>query len=324
MFRRILTPLDGSKSSENVLQWVAPLAEALSAELILTTVVEVNPVASAVWGAERSRSNSGPIPEPAEVLAERESRRSAADDLINSATSYLESVSVHFVPDSVDTKFHVATGTPEEQIIATAISTEADLIAMATHRASWIARGVLGSVADRVVRSSPVSVLLLRPVDSDAGITGPTPIKNVIVPLDGSPISEAAVDVGRNLSRAVSAKLHFLTAASEMYGYGPSVGGPYGQAYTDSGLREEVRKYLMPYVDEAAGEAIDARAVAVSGSAARAIIRVAHEEQDSIVVMASHGLSGFHRWMLGSVTDKVIRSAECPVIVVPGENPVSN
>jgi hypothetical protein len=102
---------------------------------------------------------------------------------------------VRLVPDSLTTKFHVTSGSPEEEIIAAAIAIDADLIAMATHRASWIARGVLGSVADRVVHSSPVSVLLLCPGDKDALVSGPLNIKNVIVPLEVSPLSEAAVGV---------------------------------------------------------------------------------------------------------------------------------
>ncbi len=324
MFKRILTPLDGSKSSESILKWVSPLAETISAELVLTMVVEDGFVPPAVVTAGQSRSYSGPVPEPAEVIAERESRRGVADAQIGWASNYLESVSDRFVPDTVTTRFHVATGNPEEQIIATAISTDSDLIAMATHGASWIARGVLGSVADRVVHTSPVSVLLLRPGELDVSITGATRIKNVIVPLDGSPVSEAAVGVGRDLSRAVNAKLHFLTAASEMHGYGPSAGGPYGQIYASGGLREEVRDYLTPYVEESVDKGIDASAIAVTGSAAQAIIRGAHEEQNPIVVMTSHGLGGFHRWLLGSVTDKVIRGADCPVLVVPAVNPVSN
>jgi nucleotide-binding universal stress UspA family protein len=85
-------------------------------------------------------------------------------------------------------------------------------------------------------------------------------------------------------------------------------------------LRDEARSYLTPYVEQAREMGIKAEGIAVSGSPANAIIRVAHEKPESIVVMTSHGLSGFHRWILGSVTDKVIRSAECPVLVVAVKN----
>ncbi|MDA1258620.1 MAG: universal stress protein [Chloroflexi bacterium] len=318
MFKKILTPLDGSETSERVLAWAAPLAEKLKAELILTTVVEAEPVPATPITA------GGPRPDPPEVMAEREVRLGMYDRLHNAAMRYLESTARRLVPANVEVTFNVVSGNPEDEIVAQAIATEADLIAMATHRASPIARGVLGSIADRVVRSSPVSVLLLRPGNGRSSVTAPQPIKNVIVPLDASPTSEMALDTAMAIALATDARLHLMTATVGTYIHGPRTGAPFGHLYTGGQMRADAREYLKPFVEEALDEGIEADAIAVSSSPARAIIRAAHEEPGTIVVMATHGLRGFQRWVLGSVTDQVIRGAECPVLIVTTEDPGVN
>lgn len=318
MFKRIITPLDGSDASESVLAWVAPLAEKLKAELILMTIVETEPVPAPVVSLDRMDAP----PESPELMAERELRWGRSDRLVTAATRYLESTARRHVPASVHFKIHVVSGNPEDQIVAQAVATGADLIAMATHRSSPIARGVLGSVADRVFHSSPVPLLLLRPGNGKARVTSPQLIKNVIVPLDVSPISEKALGVGMDLAAAVNARLRLITVTAKLHVHGPMVGAPFGNVYSSGQLRAGGRDYLKQFVEDALNQGLEAEAVAVSGNPARAIIRVAHEEPGSVVVMASHGLSGFRRWVLGSVTDKVVRGAECPVLVLAvGESP---
>jgi nucleotide-binding universal stress UspA family protein/predicted transcriptional regulator len=164
-------------------------------------------------------------------------------------------------------------------------------------------------------------VLLLRPRRLSGGTEDAEaeyePITNVVVPLDLSENSESVMESARGLADAMDARLRLVTATAGVYMEPPSWGAWRGHFYTGGQLRSEAREYLDKFVNEAADAGIDAESIAVSGDPEREIIRVARETPGSMVVMASSGLSRFRRWMIGSVTDKVVRGAECPVLVLP-------
>ncbi len=301
MFNRILIPLDGSEASESILAWIVPLAAQLDAEVILTTVVD-----------------TGSAPESEAVDGSGEDKD---EQVYTAATRYLSDIARQRVPASLSVTSHVIGGDPKDRIVAEAIASEADLIAMGTHRASPIARGVLGSIADRVLRTSPIPVFLLRPGDlrgdMTAGVATPQMIENIVIPMDPATGSTTGLEVGIALATAVDARLRLITATSEAYVERPSIDAWHGRYYDGGQLRADARDYLEPFVTEAITRGINAEAIATSGNPARAIIRTTRDEPGSIVVMASSGLSRFRRWMIGSVTDKVVRGAECPVLVLP-------
>ncbi|MDP6823086.1 MAG: universal stress protein [Dehalococcoidia bacterium] len=317
MFNRILIPLDGSESSESILAWVVPLAAQLDAEIILTTVVDIeSSPESPDEAAESGRTPDAPEAEAVDGNGEVED-----DQVYTAATRYLADIARQRIPASLSVTSHVIGGDPKDRIIAEAIAVEADLIAMGTHRASPIARGVLGSIADRVLRTSPIPVFLLRPGnlrgDLSAGVATPQMIENIVVPMDLATGSTAGLEAGTALATAVDARLRLITATSEAYVERPSIDSWHGRYYDGGQLRADARDYLEPFVTEAINRGINAEAIATSGNPARAIIRTTRDEPGSIVVMASSGLSRFRRWMIGSVTDKVVRGAECPVLVLP-------
>jgi nucleotide-binding universal stress UspA family protein len=150
-FRRILVPLDGSAAAESILEhavWLARLEP--EAELVLLTVVQ--PVASAVWvsGAPLAASL------PAENLVSRPEPESARE--------YLESVARRLEASGM----HVRARVEIAAIVAPAIleiarGEQADVVALATHGRSGLARLMLGSVADKLVRGSHTPILLFRP-----------------------------------------------------------------------------------------------------------------------------------------------------------------
>jgi nucleotide-binding universal stress UspA family protein len=139
--RRILVPLDGSELAERALNQAAALAEAARAQLTLLQVV--GPVMPELRSFEVAR-----LPEDDEALA----------DL---AEGYLRRVAAPLVGRGLEVQTVVVRGTPGEQIAATAAAGY-DLIAMATHGRGGIERLIVGSVADQVVRTADVPVLLVR------------------------------------------------------------------------------------------------------------------------------------------------------------------
>ena len=145
-YRRILVPLDGSELAETVLPKVVALAKGMAAEIILLRVV------------------------PPHVLADHSlttARKTLARERLN-AMEYLEHVQRHLSEQGVVARWIMRAGSPAEQIVAAANQQAADLIAMSTHARSAVGRLIRGSVADAVVRSAVVPMLLMRSVGATA------------------------------------------------------------------------------------------------------------------------------------------------------------
>ena len=94
-------------------------------------------------------------------------------------------------------------------------------------------------------------------------------------------------------------------------------GGDYAGDFGIDAQKQQVLGYLQGFVEKAEASGLVARATVRTGNASQQIGEVAAESAGSIIVMASRGAGGLRRWVLGSVADKVIRSARRPVLVVP-------
>ena len=146
-FGRILVPLDGSQPSEAILEHAAGLARYADAELVLFEAVQ--PVGAAVW------LPAGELSVPAGDLLQRQQETARAS--LEKAARPLRAAGLR-----VRTRLEVA-GSVAGAILAAAEAEHADLVALATHGRSGLARAALGSVADKVVRASRTPVLLFRP-----------------------------------------------------------------------------------------------------------------------------------------------------------------
>lgn len=144
MYKKILVPLDGSELAEQVLPQVSQLAGCTGAEVVLLRVPS-EPVYDYL------------VPDPDIVVEMRQ-------DIETAAQVYLDEVASEFRAMQLAVSTLVVWGAPvQDTIIAVARQIQADLIAMSTHGRSGVARLVIGSVADDVVRHAPVPVLLVRP-----------------------------------------------------------------------------------------------------------------------------------------------------------------
>jgi nucleotide-binding universal stress UspA family protein len=135
---RILVPLDGSERAASILDLVTDLALALRAEVVLV---------SACWIDAAHHANT--------VGIDAERLRTAAE-------AHLRDHAATLTRHGVDTSSIVALNEPAELILKAVESTGSDMIAMTTHGRSGVKRWLLGSVAEKVMRASPVPVLLLR------------------------------------------------------------------------------------------------------------------------------------------------------------------
>ena len=155
MYRNILVPLDGSKLAECVLPHVETLVRASEGKVIFVRVVEpCCPTAE----------DAGDYAFPDEVVRRIEAKNSADAD------SYLKQVIAKGRYDAPRAEAVVLNGTAVETLAEYAAQNHVDLIVMATHGLSGVSRWVWGSVADRILRSARIPVLIVRPPGSEPGI----------------------------------------------------------------------------------------------------------------------------------------------------------
>ncbi len=140
--------------------------------------------------------------------------------------------------------------------------------------------------------------------------------RKIVVPLDGSELAEEAFREAVPLARAFGAELVLvgvLDLTAGMYDV-------YAEAFDPVDLRAQLEKFLRGALDRALekvqAEGVKARTMLRVGIPHEEIAAVAEEEGADLVVMTTHGRKGLSHLLLGSVTEKVIRTAPCPVLVV--------
>jgi nucleotide-binding universal stress UspA family protein len=338
--KKILVPLDGSEHAEKIGGFVAGFARPLGAEVVLIAVVNPEEIRLPDTSAEPGHPVPGRAPQdrpgferPPVGITSRGGKPEAApgfgtqvmDRAVEFAKNYLVREAERMDASGVKASTHVAVGEPAVEIVRFAKDNRVDLIAMATHRESAMARGVLGSVTDRVLHSTSSPMLVVHP-RSAAAFAGNAGAPNVvIVPLDGSALSEAAVPAALDIAEACSSDVVFMRAVRFPY-YG--ISGPgieyYAGDYGIAEQRREALEYLDKFVKQAEAKGLKARAHAAIGSAAFRIIEEAESLQGPLIVMSTHGAGGFKRWVIGSVTDKVVRSSGAPVLVLPPRQETTN
>jgi nucleotide-binding universal stress UspA family protein len=294
MLRRILIPLDGSPFPEAALHPALTLAAKTGGEIRLLCVLEMPAIF--VYPEYPSPDRSW-AEEYLEGIAER--ARSEWDGPISTC---------------------VREGSVTDEMAAEAIQWGADLIAMSTHGRGGLSRLWMGSIADRFVRSGVRPVLLVRPGEnSGAESPGGTPIRRVVIPLDGSGFSETALPYGSALAKSLAVPVLLLQGVTHVSGVEFTTSPEateLGHRLLDE-RRKDAADYLEKHVTKLRRLGIDANALAITEPGpAEAIVDRAPGD---VVVMATHGRGGFDRAIFGSVTDKVVRTATQPVLVIPPE-----
>jgi len=297
MFTKILIPLDGSKVAERVLPFAQMLAGALQLPIELLGVVDIA-VMTAHIAADKARYLDKMITE-----GERFSRE------------YLDKTAAKFSGLAVSCT--VQRGRAADVITECASAQPATLIAMATHGRSGVNRWLLGSVAEKVLRGTKSPLFLVRAGFDDNAATAVS-LKTIVVPLDGSELAEAVLPTVTEVAKALNLEVVLCRAyelAASAY-YGSEAYLPNYEEMTQQ-VRAEAEAYLREKAEVLKGAGLaKVSVVVVEGSGAEQIIRYAREHHDALVAMSTHGRSGVGRWVLGSVTEKVVRHSDDPVLVV--------
>jgi nucleotide-binding universal stress UspA family protein len=142
-------------------------------------------------------------------------------------------------------------------------------------------------------------------------------MKNVLVATDFSEPSQAALQYGRELAHTFNAILHVVHVADNVYTvYG---GETYAVALPDlqREIEEEVQRQVKALLNEADQKKLQARAVVVTAvGKADAIVAYAQAHEIDVIVMGTHGRGALGHFFIGSVAERVVRMATCPVLTV--------
>jgi nucleotide-binding universal stress UspA family protein len=197
------------------------------------------------------------------------------------------------------------------------MSTPHTLIAMGTHGRSGLGRWLLGSIAEKVLRGTQNPLFLVRSTDNDPP-QGEASFSSILVPLDGSALAASVLPMATQLAKRLALGVVLFRAfelpAKAYYGREDFL-----PDYAE--LTNQVRAETQAYLDERAAE-IRTNGVAIvtarvnEGLPADEILRCTADYPNSLVVMCTHGRSGVQRWMVGSVTETVVRHSTDPVLVL--------
>jgi nucleotide-binding universal stress UspA family protein len=135
--------------------------------------------------------------------------------------------------------------------------------------------------------------------------------------VDFSPISKRALDHAAVIARWYEAELvvlHVIPFMPTIFGFPPAI----DTAAVAAADADAVIPELARFVEQAETIVGSSQMIVRSGSPATEILRYAVEANAGLVVLGTHGRTGFERFMLGSVTETVVRKAPCPVLTVPG------
>jgi nucleotide-binding universal stress UspA family protein len=215
------------------------------------------------------------------------------------AHDYLRKVVDRLAALGLRSRAEVLQGPADAAILDAVHREKISLVAMSTHGRGGLSRWIMGSVAERVIRESEVPTFLLRSFRPDArGLPvpvgdGQVPIRRILVPLDGSDLGRAALPAAHGFAKLFDAEILLLHVGSS--GETPDVESLAGDLRL-TGVRAAVRR--------------------VEGDPAGRILDEAEAENVDLIAMATHGRSGFARWRIGRVVERVLRSATMPLLVV--------
>lgn len=292
----IVVPLDFSGESLRALDFGLPLARRFGARVHLVHVYE---------GAHQfSTVATSPV-----LWSEAEAKRHLADE-----------VELAFGTRPRRDDCHLRIGKPHQEIIATAEEVDADLIVISTHGHSGLKQLTLGSTTEKIICQARCPVLVVReptrgPIKTAAeGIV----LQKILVPVDFSDCAREGARYASVFATAVGADLLLLHVVHSPY-YMVATGAPADPDWpqlletavfqADRQLDEMTN--FLPLIGISCHTEIEV------GSPVERLTRASARPEVDMIITSTHGYTGMRHALLGSVAEQLVRSARCPVLVVP-------
>ncbi|MCC6154349.1 MAG: universal stress protein [Candidatus Hydrogenedentes bacterium] len=304
MFRNtnILVPTDFSTYANYALKYAVAMAKQFAGTIHFAHVLDRSALAG-VRGNEM-------------WLAESESH-ALIDSMREHAASRMAHLKQIADDEGVKSETHVVLGNPTEEILRLAEQTDATLIVIATHGRSGVEHLVFGSVAEKIVRQSPVPVLSVKHPEHEfvKEYDLSLEIKRVLFPTDFSPFSDKALPFAKSFAQEFDATL-VIFHATEVPIVLPEI-VPDSVVQLGPQMEDESRQLVQKMCDNITGVKVEGE-VRV-GTAFREIASYADKTGVDLIVVPTHGRSGLSHVLFGSVAEKVVRVARCPVLTIRPE-----
>jgi nucleotide-binding universal stress UspA family protein len=284
MLGTVIIPMDGSEIAERALAFGTTIAERMDIPIQLVHICRI--------GAD----------EP-EMAESRNYLRKIAGNLTGRV------------------QMRVERGRPAETIVRVAHEADDPFIVMSTHGRGGLRRWMTGSVADEVVRTAGIPVLLVR---GDQKVMDPTgfPIRSILLPLDGSAYGETAIPYAVEIARAFGSTIHLLrivdtpTAYAMLSRHMEAAITPEALDEVIGSMREEARHYIDDVATQLIEQGITVKPVVLEGYPGEQLLE--HERRGffQLVVMATAGRSGVSRIVFGSVAERMLKMGRSPVMML--------
>ena len=296
MIENILITLDGSEQSEAVVPYAVALAKGLNAKIVLLHAVDF-PLETLMW------DEGAALPEIDALEQEYE----------NFTIGYMARWVERLEAQGLSVETVSEKGRAGDVILEYAESNHPDLIALSSHGRSGLTRMVLGSVAWRIINGTESPVLVMHPNEESAGPVAT--LTDLLVPLDSSPLAEEVLPMAVDLAKALSLKVHLVMVVPTALELAVGTDMVVYPGHVLDTARTVAQEYLQGVTDRLKSQGCDVIWAMLEGDPGAAIVDYSTEMTNNLVIMSTHGRTGFRRWALGSVTDRVIRTSHDPVIV---------
>ena len=293
MYKRMLVPLDGSALSEVLIDYAAKVAAITGLEVVMYNVL------------------------PPEEKSALPMHQAYVDMAAERVISYSQEKPVKAWGET-------GIGAPADTIKKYVKKKGVDFILMATHGRSGVSRIVMGSVADALLRESRIPVWLIRAGIPEKKVKDSSPHGRMLVLLDGSKRSEAAIPHVESLAASFGAEMtevelvsvsSFQDVSSDHPSSMPMSWKKQTAAEIAKG-KQKTEKYLKEIASQLQDTGLTVKWNVLIGDPVAEIIGYAQRQNFSLIVMATHLRSGFSRWAFGSVTEKVLMGVTTPIFLV--------
>jgi nucleotide-binding universal stress UspA family protein len=307
MYHRMLVPLDGSELAEVVFTYAKELAGRLDIDVTLLHV------------AASAGKSFNPMQQ---AYINR-----AADLVRHKAHEVQQNTGIDQAREPVKVIGVLAEGYPPDEILKYADENAIDFILMAARGHSGLRRWSIGSVASKVLSASRIPIWLVRADHSPEVQFDQWPSKTILVPLDGSELAESVIPHVETLAKQKGDEelevVLFRVAETPNIPsyYGPELSGVtmnWGEFMQQEVVRRKKSsiEYLEKMEKRLKSKNIKVRSEVVEGKANDEIISYANKHPYSMIVIASHGRSGFSRLVYGSVAASLLNGVTCPIFMV--------
>ncbi|MGB2691638.1 MAG: universal stress protein [Thermodesulfobacteriota bacterium] len=296
--RKIIWATDGSKEAERALGYAKYLAIKSGAEIIGVHVVPL-PVQLLYDNLEDSKVHL-------------KNRRL---DLESRVVDTFEEVSKSLQKSGVQFEGILLKGKPSDKIREFAKKRNADLIVLGKHGHGFFENMIAGSETIKVLKSSHIPVLAVKNENYKTKVQ----FKNILVPIDLSECSDSAITYALNLAEVTGASIkviHILRL--DMYAQDLPAGAlELVIEQTEKALNKRVTKIKTAFERKKNNSSIKLTNEVIHGmSEAVTISRYAEKNKVDLVVLHTHGRSGISRFLLGSVTERVLSHSKCSVLAI--------